>query len=259
MARKHLMAGAAALGLLLAVPAAQAAMAVIDGTAIGKAVEQLKELKSQLATQLEQLNALREQISFLNDITKFTNEVSNAIGQVANISLPMPNLEKIAAQTKGNMRCLMPDGVKWGIKTEDINLGSICDTSAKYRSALFADPEDMKGLTFAQQEAKRAEVTSNRSALLEDVTTRSLAQADVQIKQADELNSTADSLQTDLKAAQTLQDRAHIQAQAQIAQLRATAQQTQTLAQMLKLHAAMGIMAGMPADKIAEITKGDGK
>jgi hypothetical protein len=261
MARKHLIAVVSSftLGALVAPYAAQAAMAVIDGTAIGKAIEQLNELKKQYATEIEQLGQLKEHSTFLTGIVKSTSDTSDSIGKVGKIKVPTINLEKIAAQTKGNFRCLLPKTEKWGIKTEDINLGSICDTASKYRAALFADPDDMKGQTFATRDAKRVEVANNRTALLEDTTSRSLAQADVQIKQADELNSAADSLQTDLDNTETAQDRAHVEAQVSVARLRAEAQQAQTLAQMLKLQAAMAAMAGLPPDKIAEITKGEGK
>lgn len=259
MARAHLMAVATALGLLMAVPVL-ADMPTIDAGAIAKAQEQLAELKKQITNQLKQLDELKQQVSFLNDINKLSNDISDAIGKVSHIALPIPNLEKMGAQTKGNLRCLLPDGVtaKWGIKTEDINLGSICETSDKYRSALFADPA-AKGTTFSQQEAQRVKVMANRTALLEDVSSRSLAQADVQIKQADELNASADSLQSDLKAASTAQDRAHVNAQIAIAQVRGQAQQNQILAQLLKLQGAVAVMSGLPADKVAEITKDDGK
>ncbi|CAA7619328.1 type IV secretion system protein [Magnetospirillum sp. UT-4] len=250
----------AVVGLVVAVPAAQATYAVLDSAAVAKAVEQIKELKNQAATQLQQLQELKQQVAFLNDISGFMKEVQDAVGLVANMSLPIPNLERIAAQTKSDMRCLMPDGLKWGIKTEDLNLGSICEASSAYRSALFVDPAATKGMSYADQERLRVQAAGRRTALIEDTTSRALAQADVQMKQADELNSAADQLQSDLAAAKTLQDREHVQAQVQVAGLRASARQLQLLAQMLKLQAAVAIKAGLPADRVKEITgEGEGK
>lgn len=259
MARKHLIAGFIVVGMVTAIPIAQATYPVLDVSVVAKSIEQIAELKKQVATQLEQLNELRQSVAFLNDISGFVNDTQKAIGKVASLKLPVPNLERIAAQTKGDMRCLMPDGLKWGIKFEDLNLGSICETSAKYRQSLFVDSEAMKGQTYAQQRQARLDVELHRTALLEDTASRALAQADIQLKQADELNTATDKLQDDLDAAETLQDRTHIQAQTQIAQARATARQTQILAQMLKLQAAVAIMSGLPADKIKEIVPEAGK
>lgn len=237
------------------VPAALAEYPTIDITAIKELGKQLNELKTMVATQLDQLNQLKQSVAFLNDITGFVNDMSKAVGQIATIKLPIPNLERLSAQTKGDMRCLMPDGLQWGIKFDDLNLGSICDTSAKYRRALFVDGVAMKGMTYAQQRQARREAEIRRTALVEDTVSRALAQADVQLKQVDELNTTADKLQSDLDAAQTLQDRVHVSAQTQIAQVRGMARQTQILAQILKLQAAVAVMSGLPADKVNEIEK----
>lgn len=259
MARKHLTAALAIAGVVLAVPAAQAAYAVLDSAMVAKAAEQIKELKSQVATELEQLGKLKESVGFLTDIAKFAGDVSDAIGTIANITLPIPNIEKMRAQIKSDMRCLMPEGVKWGIKFEELNLASICETSSKYREALFVDQKKLMRMGFNEQEAARRIAAAHRTALLEDTALRSLAQGDVQLQQADKLTSAADDLQTALGGATTVQDRLHVQAQANILQARAAANQNAMLAQMLKLQAAAEIKAGLPADKVAEITGEDGK
>jgi len=259
MARPHLKRILlAVVGLVVAVPVANATYAVLDSAAVAKLVEQIKEMKAQYAAELEQLGELKQSVSFLNDISGMTKEVQDAMGKVGSMTLPIPNLQKLSAQTKSDLRCLMPEsGLKWGIKTEDMNLGSICETSAKYRQALFFDGQAAKGMTFFEQDKVRKETSQRRTALLEDTAARSLAQADIQLKQADELNNAADQLQTDLNSAQTMQDRAHVQAQIGIAQTRAMARQTQLLAQLLKLQTATAIKAGLPADKIKEIMEGE--
>ncbi|EPY00237.1 hypothetical protein, partial [Magnetospirillum fulvum] len=121
--------------------------------------------------------------------------------------------------------------------------------------ALFLSRDRLKKLSFTEQEAAGREVSTRRSALLADTSTRSLAQADVQMKQAEELNSTADSLQSALGNAETVQDRLHVIAQTEIAQTRAMAAQTQLLAQMLKLQSAVAIKAGLAPDSVGEITE----
>ncbi|EPY00125.1 hypothetical protein, partial [Magnetospirillum fulvum] len=121
--------------------------------------------------------------------------------------------------------------------------------------ALFLSRDRLKKLSFTEQEAAGREVSTRRSALLADTSTRSLAQADVQMKQAEELNSTADSLQSALGNAETVQDRLHVIAQTEIAQTRAIAAQTQILAQMLKLQSAAAIKAGLAPDSVGEITE----
>jgi len=230
-------------------------MPVFDGTLLGQAVEQLKSMQEQIKNQLAQLNELKQQVSFLNEISGLMDEVSNAIGKITHITLPIPNLDKIKGQIKSDARCLMPDGVGWGIKFTDLNFRSICDTSTKYREALFLSRDRLKKLSFTEQEAAGREVSTRRSALLADTSTRSLAQADVQMKQAEELNSTADSLQSALGNAETVQDRLHVIAQTEIAQTRAIAAQTQILAQMLKLQSAVAIKAGLAPDSVGEITE----
>lgn len=266
MARKRLIAAYVAMGLVIGVPVAVAEYPTIDIAMIAKAIEQLKELKTQVATQLEQLVQLQQMLAtlneakaFLNDITGFMNEMVDAIGQVTTLKLPIPNLEKMAAQTKGGLRCLMPDGLKWGIKFTDLNLGSICDTSSVYRSALFLDPKTAGSLTYPEQQEIRNQIETRRDALLEDTATRALAQADVQLKQADELSEATSSLQSDLGSAKTVQDRLHVQAQIQIAQLRGQAQQTQILAQMLKLQAIVAIQSGLSVDRVKDIEKDAGQ
>lgn len=254
------MAAVTALGLVIAMPyAAQAAMAVIDGTMVGKAIDQIKEMKAQLATQLEQLTQLKESVAFLNDINKLTGEVSDAIGKITHITLPIPRIDKFGSQIKGDMRCLMPDGIGWGIKFEDMNLGSICDLASTYKKALFVDQDKLAGMNAYEQLEARDGARGNREALFQDTVVRSLAQSDVQLKQADELNNAADDLQSDLNSASTVQDRLHVQAQAQILQARAAAAQSQVLAQMLKLQAAGQAAAGLSDDAIKAATEEEGK
>ncbi len=259
MARTRLTAVVAVAGVLTlaAPPMANAAMAVFDGTLIGKAIEQLNAAKQQLATQLEALKTLKDQLSFITDITKFVGDVSKAIGSVTHITLPIPNILAMSAQIKADARCLMPSGDLWGLTIKDLNLASICDTSSKYRSALFTNQKDLENMPFNEREFQKRVISARRSALLEDSAVRGLGLADVQMNQATQLNQAADQLQGDLDAASTVQDREHIAAQAQILQANAMAQQTQILAQMLKIQSAAEIKKGLPVDQEESTKTGD--
>lgn len=251
MIRKRLLL--AVVGIMAA-GAAYAEYPTIDMTAIRELGKQLQELKKQYQAELDQLQELKQSVAFLDDITGFMSEVRDATGLIGAISLPITTLESMSAQAKGNLSCLIPDtSMKWGMKFEDLNLGSICETSSRYRAALFADDKALEGLTFAEQEAHRDQAVNNRTALLEDTSSRALAHADVALKQSDELTRSADQLQSDLKAAKTLQDREHVNAQIGVAQLRGQAQQNQILAQMLKLQSALAVSLGLPVNKVKEI------
>lgn len=255
MVRQRLSTVALAGALVLAAPpTASAAMAVFDGTLVGKAIEQIKEAKASLAAELEQLKTLKDQLSFLSDMTKFINDVSDAIGEIATIELPIPNVLQASSQIKADLRCLTPDGPGWGIKFSDLNLASICETSSKYREALFINQKDLEGEPFAKSEAAWAKVGQRRDALLEDTAVRGLAQADIQIQQADKLNKAADQLQADLKKAKTLQERENIIAQIQLLQVHATVSQNQMMAQQLKLQSIAEIKKGLPPQKVKETT-----
>lgn len=258
--RARLIAVAVLIGLVVAVPVAQAGMAVFDELNFAKAIEQIKEAKASVAAELKQLEELKQSVSFLSEISTFMNETKRAIGEVTNITLPIPNIEKMRAQMKSDLRCLMPGGMKWGIKFEDLNLASICETSSKYREALFINQDKLKNMPFNEQNAARHLANARRSALLEDTAIRSLSMGDVQIQQAGELTKAADDLQGNLDSASTVQDRAHVGDQVQILQARAAAQQNLILAQMLRLQAAQAVKAGLPADTVADITgEGEGK
>lgn len=254
MAGKRIAALAVVGVLALGAPAAQAGMAVFDEAALAQAIAQLKEMKAQLAAEFEQLAALKEQLSFLNEITGFVNDVSNAIGEIININLPIPNILQMAAQINSDMRCLMPDGLAWGISFSDLNLASICESSSKYRDALFVNDKDLTSQAFVKSEDAWRKVEERRTALLEDTAVRGLAQGDVQLQQASQINKAADQLQDNLAAAATVQDRLHIAAQAQILQARAIASQNQMLAQQLRLQSIAEIKRGLPPSKVKDIT-----
>lgn len=256
MARASLRAAllvAAALAVMPAAPA-YATYPVFDTIQNSNVVKALKEAKDQLKAALEQVKLLKDQLSFLNDITGFLNEVSDAIGEIASIDIPLPDLIQAVSQVKSDMACLMPDGPMWGIRLTDLNLSSICETSSRYRAALFIDEKKLAGQPFSKTEEAWQTVSVRRDALLEDTAVRSLAQGDVQLANSEKLNKTAEKLQAQLKKAKTLQEREHIQAQIQLLQVQASIAQNQIAAQQLKLQGIAEIKKGLPPKTVKDTT-----
>ena len=256
MARKSLAAALLLTTCLsVAVPTpAHADWPTFDSITNSSVMKTLKEAKDQVKAALEQIKLLKDQLSFLSDMTKFINDVSDAIGEIATIDLPIPNVLQASSQIKSDLKCLTPDGPGWGIKFSDLNLASICETSSKYRDALFVNEKDLEGEPFAKSEAAWLKVGQRRDALLEDTAVRALAQGDIQLKQAEKLNKAADELQADLKKAKTLQERENIVAQIQLLQVHATVSQNQMMAQQLKLLSIAEIKKGLPPNKVKETT-----
>lgn len=241
----------------LTVAAPQPALAVqqvFDSVQNSNVVKALKEAKEQLKAALEQIKLLKDQLSFLNDISKFMNEMSEAIGEIATIDIPLPDLVQAAAQIRSDIRCLMPDGTAWGIKFSDLNLASICETSYRYKEALFVNQKDLEGQPIEVRIEAIKKVNQRRDALLADTAVRGMAQADIQINKSEKLAKTAEELQKQLKKADTLQKREHITAQIQLLQTQAAINQNQMMAQQLKLLSIAEIKKGLPADKVADTT-----
>ena len=103
-------------------------------------------------------------------------------------------------------------------------------------------------MSWSEQSEERARVAKNREAYTSDTVARAMAQGDLSQRTAEETGKIADQLQNSLDNAETLQDRLAVSAQIGIAQLRATAQQTQILAQMLKLQAGVALEFSVNSD-----------
>lgn len=238
-------------GLVLAAGTAYATYPVIDAASIAKLSEQLNQAAKDFANQLEQLEQLKQSVGFLN-------ELQSAVGSAANITVPITSSENMAGQLRSNLRCLMPKGTGWGIDTDELDIGSICNASRSYGKAFFISnerEEDSSGsgpLSYEELDQRRREVERRRHAFLADTTMRSLAMGDVQLKQAEETNKAAQELKTAADAAVTEQDRLAVLLNIQVTQLRSQAQQTELLAQMLKLQTAMALNAGLTKEEIEE-------
>ena len=239
----------AAFLLLASTTVAYATYPVIDSSAIAKLTEQIKQFKESLLNQIAQLNELKKQVEFLTDISKFANDITKAIGDIATIKLPRLNINKLSDQLKKDVKCLLPDGAQWGIQFEDLEL-NICGLSSKYRSKLFTNADEIKGLEVSEQNKRRLEVSARRAALYIDTVTRSLATADQYIQQAETRQKALEQLQSDADSAETMQDRLAVANQVAIAQIQATSSMNMLLAQQLKVQTVVAIKAGLGADDI---------
>lgn len=246
MARKFKVIFLSVILIIALARVAYSAMAVIDQTAIAKMADQISEMKKSVANQVEQIAKLKEQISIFNDVKKLNTELNSAIGAVSTIKLPITSIDKLASQLRKDTSCLFPKIPAYGIDFAELD-SSLCNWTAIYAKNFFTSNtnKDFTKLNPTDQLEERRRVTANREAYTSDTVARAMAQGDISQRFAEETGKTADQLQTALDSAEDLQDRAEVQAQIQIAQLRATAQQTQILAQMLKLQASMALTLGV--------------
>lgn len=238
MARTALRLSALLLTLILGLGAARAEYPVIDKTAIAKLIDQL--------------NKLQEQINQLTDIANKAQTQINAIGRMGQITIPMINMAKIGRNLNRDMDCLLPDLARLmpKVEFEDLDWNSICEAGDAYRKSLWIDPEEIRDLPWDEQEKTRKEIDERRENLIADATAKGLGQGDIGNKGAADLNDAAGQLEAAADAAQNENTRLAVIAQGQVLIARGLAQQNQILAQLLKVHSAYVLKAGLPPDSV---------
>lgn len=250
MARTALRLSALLLVVAFGIGVARAEYPVIDQTAIAKLIEQL--------------NKLQEQIDQLTDIADKAQAQIDAIGRMGRITIPMVNLAKIGRNLNRDMDCLLPDLSKLmpEVEFEDLDWNSICEAGDAYRQSLWIDPEEIRDLPWDEQERTRKEIGQRRENLIADATAKGLGQGDIGNKGAADLNDAADQLEAAVDAAQNENTRMAAIAKGQVLIARGLAQQNQILAQLLKVHSAYVLKAGLPPDSVLageeDEKKGDG-
>ncbi|MGX1501112.1 hypothetical protein ACSSV1_006181 [Labrenzia sp. MBR-25] len=266
MARKTLISAFA--GLMLAtnlVPPAQAAMAVIDVKGIGEMQKQLANMKEQLGTLKSQLDTAKESLSVVTDQLKAVQEVKgiadetlSSIGEIGNLSIPSLNFQSLASSVSGDMACLVPDYKQLmpSIKLEDVDFGSICERGNAYKSGLVATPDSLTNFTWEEKAQIQASVHKNRIATITDATVKGLAQSDEAHETAVKTLETAQEYKSAGESAATMQDRLQVLIELEVAQLVATAQTNQILAQLLKIQSSQALNTGVPVmSELAEERK----
>ncbi|MHA7777202.1 hypothetical protein [Roseibium sp. M-1] len=248
---------------------AAATMAVIDVKNIAEAQKQLMTMKDQLDSLKDQLKTAKESLSVVTDQLKVVQEAKgiadetlSSIGSIGNLSIPSLNFQSLASSVSGDMACLIPDYKKLmpSIKLEDVDFGSICERGNAYKSGLVATPESLTEGTWEQKSNVQKSVHQNRIATITDATVKGLAQSDEAHETAVKTLETAQEYKSAGQTAETVQDRLQVLIELEVAQLVATAQTNQILAQMLKIQASDALNNGVPiASEVAETRKYNGE
>lgn len=226
------------IALLQAPNMANAAMAVFDGTAVGKMIEQIKEMKAAFSQRIEMITKMVEQVNILNDVREIHESVSDAIGKVGKIALPITSLASIESQLREDSACLIPEIPAWGIDFNELNT-SICERTKVYQKTFFNDEKKMKKLNPVQRLEQRSERKTRVEQYTADAVIRGMAQVDKQKSTIEDMGKTADQLQKALDKAENEMERLHVIAQINLAILRGQNNQTQIHNQMLKIMSAL--------------------
>lgn len=221
--------------LLLPVPA-YALDEVIDQAAIAKLVQQLNEMK-------KQLDEMKKSNAFLNDQLE-------AIGRVGQITIPALNATKIGNRLRQDALCLAPDFEKLlpGVEFENANWMSICQAGDGYRQSMWLDPNKIKTSPWSTQSQKRREIEKRRHDIGVDVASKGMGQGDIAVKGAEDTNKSVEELESAMNAAKSENERLAVISQGLVVIARAEAQQTQLLAQLLKVQSTWFTLTALPPD-----------
>lgn len=235
---KHVCIAAVIAGCLTTARPATALDEVIDHSAIAKLADQLTILRKQLDTMTDELAVARQQ--------------ANAIGRMGQISIPMVNLARVASRLRQDAQCLAPDMDRLmpGLNLDDQGWGSICQASIGYRGALWLDPRKMKGLPWEKQEEVRRAVETRRTNVAVDVASKGMAQGDMAARGGEDMNKVAADLEAAVNAATNQNEWLAAIAQGQVVNARAQVQQTQLLAQILKVQSTWMALTALPPQSI---------
>ena len=219
--------------LLLAMPS-QAAMSVFDSQAITKAAEQINQLKKQIGELQKMKQELQDQLS--------------AIGKMGQITVPLTNLAKLGQSITKTVQCSLlneDDLVRMmpSLNFENFDIGSVCQGRQVYGNILFGSQQEFSAVTdLNDNNALSSTIKKRRRNLLEHTITRSLALADVTIKEAEDVSLDVDDLESAGVAAKDQNARLAVIASGQLIIARGIAQTNQLLAMMLKQQAASSVL-----------------
>lgn len=206
---------------------------VVDARAIAKAGEQINQLKKQIGELQKMKKGLQDQLS--------------AIGKMGQINLPIMNLAKLGQSIAKTVQCsllnkddlmrMMPS-----LSFEDIDIGSVCQGRQIYGNILFGSQDEIDKVTdLNNQNALIGVIKKRRQNLLEDAATRSLALADVAMKESEETSEAVNELEAAGTDAKHQNDRLAVIAKGQLSIIRGIAQTNQLLAMMLKQQSASSV------------------
>ncbi len=211
-------------------------MQVIDEAAITKMIDQINQLKKQLDEMVKMNKALQDQI--------------NAMGRVGQIAVPSINLGRITSRLRQDAQCLAPDLSKLmpDVDFENADWASICQAGDAYRQSLWLDPNQVRTMSWDKQSQKRREIQTRRFNMGVDVASKAIGQGDIAVKGAEDTNKAVSELEAAMDAATDQNSRLAVIAKGMAINARATAQQTQVLAQLLKVQSTWFALTALPPD-----------
>lgn len=223
---------------------------LISGPTIGRAVG--IDIAPIVAKLTEQLTEMAKQLDEFKKITTATQENIDAIGKVGQITLPTLNVSKLASQIRQDVQCAIPDLSKLmpNVEFDELDWNSVCEASSAYKKTLWLDPDKIKKLETWERLQTISDIEGRRENVLVDAATKGLAQADIATKEIETTNKAIDDVAREADLAKNENERLAVIIQAQIVSARATVQQTQILALMLKVQSALAIKAGVPVESL---------
>lgn len=227
-----------ALCLGLPVAFAMAAQPVFDSQGAANAAKQINEMKKQLEVLQEANQALTDQLT--------------SLGAGTTIEFPFLDPATLKNQITRGVQCLLPDleSLMPNVEFDSINIGDLCQRADVYRQTLVVDPAGFEGKSPSQREVIRSQVRSRREAVFEDSVLKGLAAGDSGAEESQKLNEAADRLSREADSAENMNERLAVIAKGQVLQIRATAQNNQLLAQLLKQQSSWYAATALGVDRV---------
>lgn len=242
---------------LLIANEAKALDMVLDTSNLSTAKETLSGIKEQIQYAKEEVEKLTEQVNILDDVKELNDEMTKTLGEVGSWKLPITSLNEIKSQLKEDAACLIPGKPNYGIDFDKIET-SLCGRAKAYSKAFFYE-EGFHNMPWSEREEVRKKQQGYAINWINDTVSRSIAFSDVTKDLIDDTDKTADELQAALDGSKDLNQRAVVQGQISIAQLRATAKQIQLLNQILKVNTALALRFAVDPAKMPSPNQGEGE
>lgn len=212
-------------------------MAVIDSTATSKLIQQVNEMKKQFAV--------------LEDTRDLVQEQVDGIGKMSKQSMTIINTDLLSGDLLRSASCLLPDfsSLYPDIDWNNLKSPSICQKSETYERALLADPTALEQITgFTARTRYRDDIRSRRTATVRRSAIDGLSQSDQALEASRKTTSAARELKRAAGRANNVNERLAVQSQISLAQLEATNQTNQLLAQLLRVQSATAMALHVPLD-----------
>jgi hypothetical protein len=226
---------------------AHAAYAVFDSNAFRKLIDQINQMKKEFEVHEETLDTAKDQLSVFQEVKDLADDQLAAVGAFGQISIPGFELGDFGNALEEARRCLIPDFDRLMPEFDFKGGGlSLCDRNRGYQEALFLSTDSHEGKQpFEIQEAQE-EVRDRREKITADAVFSGLSLADLAVEEMNELDDVAREVENNSKNAANQRTQLAAIGQGQAGIIRALKQQTQILAQSLKIQASMALALGVP-------------